>query len=215
MARRPELDEETGIPIIGPPWLRRKGATMYLAVLAYPATKDWKKRDKFMKAVRAWMLKAQPRRWVKSEDKLRPRDIRATMNRAFWRIDSRRLRAGEIALGLIGNATGQRNPGLLAMRRLLGGRLDGFFPRSVRQALGAVSAADTDRIANAMHHVWAESLPVLHLAMALPSGQIGRKLIIDPSWVAKSLHDAEFWRSFTHVFAIRHGCAAVQLLPSS
>ena len=198
---KPEAGEQTKIPVSGDLWQRAKGAAMYLAVLAYPAPEEWPKRDRFLKAAQAWILKSCPRGWAKHLRKWRPRDVKAVMNHAFWRIDSRREKAANIAKNLIVSAAWS-------------GQLESLLPSSIREAFGAHSAADTELVANAMHRVWAESLPILHLAAALPPDRTGRDLISDPSWVAESLGTAESWERFIRPFLTRHGCAAIHLLPS-
>jgi hypothetical protein len=183
------------------------GAAAYLAVLAYPAPDEWPKRDRFVKASKAWMLRGAiengcPKGRVKDlYRKMRPREIKSVMNHAFWRIDARRDRAADIATAIVTSIA-------------FGGRLRNLLPGTVRQALGAKSADDTDKIADSMHHVWAESLPVLHLSKALPGGRTGWSLISDPSWVADSLGRAEKFRRIFAPFLARNGCKAVRLLPS-
>ena len=205
-SREPEVGEQTAIAVSGELWQRQMGAAMYLAILAYPVLSD--RRDDFVKAVKGWMLKGAieagcPKGRVKDVyRKMRPREIKSVMNHAFWRIDARRDPAARIAKGIITS-------------RAFRGRLGNLLPRTVRQALGAKSAADTEVIANAMHRVWGESLRVLHLAAALPADRTGWSLISDPSWVADSLGMAE---KFLQIFApllARNGCKSVRLLPSS
>jgi len=232
--------------VAGPLWLRQMGAAAYLAVLAYPAPKEWANRNAFMEAVKGWMLKAQPKGWVKDVYwKMRPRGIRMAMDKGFWRIESRRLPAAEMLRVILvctlpfpgfkipgprtvnqaaewiagprrktrkihdeGAVTPwenetrcqpckDRGKNSLAMRMVDG------TPMCVSCFRGKdprVLKTNRNRLGNIKHRVWAETLSVIHLAMAIPGGPTWRNLIVDPSWVAKSLHNAEIYRRISAPF---------------
>ena len=243
--RKPEAGEQTKIPVSGDLWQRAKGAAMYLAIVAYPAPEEWPKRDRFLKAAQAWILKSCPRGWAKHLRKWRPRSIRMAMDKAFWRIESRRLPAAEMLRVILvctmpfpgfkiagprtvnqaaewiagprrktrkihdeGPVTPRENEtrcqpckdrgkNSLAMRMVDGTPMcvscfRGKDPRVLKM--------NRNRLGNIKHRVWAETLSVIHLAMAIPGGPTWRNLIVDPSWVAKSLHNAEIYRRISAPF---------------
>jgi hypothetical protein len=233
-----EIGEEILIPVAGSLRQRQLGAAEYLAVLAYPAEDEWCKRSEFMDAVNVWLLKKviQPS-WPRGRlpDKYRgyrPSKAKAVMDRGFWRIRSRRVKAA--IMGYARLMDGWRMaPMEIAGRRFFlraptsvkkdVARWKANLPCGVNKAAKWIAGPDRkvnkasscpDSIRNIKQRIWRESLHILHLAMALPDGRTMQDLILNPTWVATSLPQAEgfLWLLFAVLGLSRR--EPIRLLPS-
>ncbi len=247
------ISETTCIPASGP--LAYAGAIQYLAVLAYPSRTEWPKRDKFVKAMKSRLLlgavkSGYPKKQVKAEyrDEWRRkgglRKFCAAANRAFDRIGTRRLPAVQMLRWILFHGFQIKlqfdSPEGMRLKNLIlkigyNGLPDMDGKRfSLNKAAEYYNCADgwlrsAENITNIKHRVWAESLPVLHLAAAL-EGEIKRimenppdllhrpvldYLILHPSWVPRVLEQAEMLRLFVTPLLAERGYQAIQLLPLS
>ena len=236
----PHISETTLIPINEP--LARAGAIAYLAILAYPSRAEWRHRDNFVKAAKAWLFwravkRGYPKNLIKAEfvDKWRKKFGRtkadAAIDRAYNRIASRQLPAAAMFRWIkfhgfqiklqFNSSKGVRFKNLPLKLGYKG------IPDQEGKRLSVNKAAEhyggIDEIVNVKHRVWAESLPVLHLAMALeneirrfkdhPPDNLKRHpldyLILDPSWLPKALKQAEMIRLFTMPYLASHGHQAI------
>lgn len=194
------------------------GAVAYYAVLAYPIRSELQRRQDFFRAMAARQIKefAQlipgsrrdiPTYWTRFKNE----KIGGTMRRGWTRL-VRRIQAGVAGWCVVLN-----HKPFLFDEPLPTGQV-GFIlrgPNTVNQVMGAlvgnVPGDPKEAVANAVHRVWAESLPVLHLAMRNPvttkiveehvnggeksiSHQINKALFdstYEPTWLPDSLAQAE------------------------
>jgi hypothetical protein len=132
-------------------------AAIYLGWLAYPGDKA--RREEFIRAATAGVAKGlvrsgYPRKRVPHE--LLPyknEKILGVVNKGLYRIETRRLRAAWMAIGIIENTATEIT--------------------GVNTAAAAVAERFADKgknfeESNIIKRVWSESKPVLHLALALP-----------------------------------------------
>jgi len=180
-------------------------AIAYLAILAYPC--EWDKRDAFVKAAKAWLLK----KWMHKNGKrelidesyrtMKNQQIDGCLNRAFRRIARRRLPAAELADALVmnhcPNAAVYVNGRRVTARRWMEWRLSCQYGDST--------------LSNEFRRTWKETKPVLHLAMAYPRFVSKTEtafspfehpfaLMMNPSWVAKAIQLAEGMRQILPVY---------------
>jgi hypothetical protein len=207
--QKPELGEQTAVPVGGDLARAQMGAAMYLAVLAYPAHSEWPKRDQFIEAVKAGLLKEARRRGYPGKQiqkryrEFREKRINQILDRAYRRILRWRMPAGMAANWMLmdGARFGPAVlPGNIPVRAIIL-----HAPNSPRRAMQEIRKKVEQRdgahreedsaLANLHHRVWANSLPVLHLVMPiaqrLNSEDDPTKLIYDPSWVGGALRYAE------------------------
>lgn len=210
------VTETTHIPVKGDK--AHLGAIAYLAVLAYPERAEWPKRDKFVEAAKAWLCKQYMyrRERKRAATNILPKyrsfkweKIDGTLKQAFYRIEAWRLPAAMMADWVI--LEGKRvGPFVIRVRD---SDRKYFTPASLNRAAERVGEllASQRQLQHArrgkefgwertsvMHRVWASTKPVLHLALAFPSRK-GKKidpfrLVVDPSWLAQALVQAEATR---------------------
>jgi hypothetical protein len=196
----------------------RVGALKYYSVLAYPNRTEMAKRDSFFSALVARQLKE----FTEIDPKLRKEipgrfrsikneKIDGAMRRGFGRL-LRRIRAGTAGWCLVFNG----NP-MLFDAPMPEGRVGFIFqgPNTVNEVMrvlvGDAPGDPKEAVANAAHRIWAESLPVLHLAMRNPvtikivednvnkeknivSSEINQQLLnstYEAGWLAGTLTQAE------------------------
>ena len=199
----------------------RVGVIVYYAVLAYPDRNDTAKRRAFVEAMAARQIKVlsreigSRRNIPKFYTSYKNEKIQDTFRHGCIRL-ARRFGAGTIGwtIRLSGRHLAFDQSGTQGL--ILNG------PKTVNSAIRAYIGDrerrsidwDEHSVANAMHRVWAESLPVLHLVMTNPISiellqeqlNTGKKIapksvdrdifnsIIAPEWLAKSIADAESLR---------------------
>ena len=147
------------------------------------------------------------------------------MDRAFWRIQSRRLRAVGMLSGLVvdGWQIGSSkvllaDPGAMKEDIVNWDRARGL--NKVAEWI-AGPGCEIERIKcpnrtwNIKQRVWAESLPVLHLASVLPGQANGRALILNPVWVSEALRMAELLRKILAPLLRRSARVGIRVLSAS
>jgi GNAT superfamily N-acetyltransferase len=209
--QKPELGEQTAVPVGGDLAQAQMGAAMYLAVLAYPAHSEWPKRDEFIEAVKALLVKrarrrGYPRKLINHKyRRFKNEHIDGILNRAFRRISRRRLPAGQMAFWIICGAMSKRTNITL-------NKLSYWWATRVWPGFPDAEAADVKR------RVWRETLPVLHLVMVFPRGLIlngdGLGLILNPSCLPGALRTAQYWRHLLKPLQISVKDKIVSLSPS-
>ncbi len=222
------------------------GAALYIAFLAYPDLNGADKvaRHKFMEAVVAaymrWLVIERRNAdipdlaeklgihnrnvplWIR---RMKKRTIMARFGRAFRRIETRRLQAAKMAFGMLfapsafaRDKTGEplkAPPGPNVPPRLI---------RAVEWMQSSISTLNiTYEYHNTKRRVWRESLPVVHLAMALPTelllGKIEgargvARLVFNPSWVAKAVWRAMVSLTFLNNKHLLNDCRSINLIPT-
>jgi len=159
------------------PWGAWCGVALYYAILAYPHPSDRERRVKFAKALEAWRFKkcgAKRKAVPLFYRALKSEKVSDTMDMGFRRIALRRLSAAQIGhiLCLDGLPVPYENPrpggpvGVILRTNVktVGAAVNLYI--EYRQERGRHVEQDSAR-ANVEHRVWADSLPVLHLAIAL------------------------------------------------
>ncbi|PCJ72020.1 MAG: hypothetical protein COA62_05570 [Rhodobiaceae bacterium] len=200
--------------------LRESVLALY-AVIAYPERSDIPKRNNLVAAGKAWLTKAYIRNGG-DRSKTVPRfrqtpnqQIDGQLNMAFGRIYKRRIRAALIADQIIMREFGFGGDTLESARFTLvdpDGRGWRFSPTeqdpTQRATVTSVirdfshQLGGAENTSNTMHRVWAESLPILHLAMQLkvemskpyPGDGTRHKLLsllVNPDWISDALWEAE------------------------
>lgn len=194
----------------------RVGVLVYYAVLAYPNTIELARRRNFAFAMAALRIKTFSAE-IGSRKDIPPRytgfkneKIRSAKNLAWKRL-ARRVSAGVIGSLVCLSKTQPYEGATLKAPATLN--------EAIRQYLSNQHDRhiewDDSAVPNAKHRVWAESLPVLHLAMTNPitvriandlinqrlkhkSKDVERDLldsIEQPNWLPEALEDAEHLRS--------------------
>lgn len=216
----PNQGETTAIPTLGKD--AHLGAIAFLAVLAYPGRTDWEweQRDAFVQAAKVLLLKAAikkgyPRKGILPQYRsFKPEKMDGLLHKGFRRILHRRVPAGMAAgwLTLHGVAFG---PLRIPSKEILGGIPVGSMtiraPNNVSRAMRAIlrmlekrdgtSLEPESALANLHHRVWAETLPVLHLAsvVAYKVNELAaegkeKQLLFEPFWVPSAVFHAEALR---------------------
>jgi len=216
-AHRSPDAEDTYLPTMGP--IAKIGAAMYLAVLAYPDLnddKDRQKRDKFLEAVAHWMDGDYSGSWPSVE-------IKNVMALCFRRIRSRRFRAAQHAWTIHFWSTWTS----ASLRPFWKGEIPkvpsagdivGTRPKDIPWK----KWCSAEGRGNDMHRVWGQSLPVLHLTVAMLRNATEdhlsnlHNLIISPSWLSPALLESEYWRMTfgEHLEKSFDPTIAVRLLPA-
>lgn len=202
----------------------RVGVLLYYAVLAYPDARDSLKRRAFVEAMAARQVKELSRQIGSRENipkfytSFKNEKIQDAFRRGCTRL-ARRFSAGTIgwsirvaAQTLAYDVAAPDGPKFLL---LTGAKtLNSAIRAYVENKESRTIDWDDHSLANAKHRVWAESLPVLHLAMTNPivvkiiqeQLNTGKKIatkridtdifdsIIEPAWLADSLDEAESLR---------------------
>ena len=183
--------EIISIPVDPP--LQHLGAAAYLAVLAYPKSTQFSRRDELIEAFKAWMVK---------------RAIQAGQKRSIFRADLRATRWRDIdgefskASRLITSRRGvARN--IVLPRLIRGGLWDvpiGEKSATINRALTR-TFDNANGVKNAYRRVWSESKPVLHLAFGLENALSDHlssnktvalpDLLINPGWLSAAIENAE------------------------
>jgi hypothetical protein len=197
------------------------GVRSFLAVLAYPSRQEWTKRKQFVMALRA----LEYRRLATQDGARRdvPRAIRriknqqivGQLNRGFRKIGVR-LSAGSVAYGMVFSGKRIRYDAPASDGSV---GVEVHAPKSVTEALNELLKSKAENTAkpyfesgaalsNAMHRIWALSLPVLHLAVVLfqnvefckgkssaPLPDILLYLIVRHTWFGSALRFAETLRT--------------------
>jgi hypothetical protein len=199
----------------------RVGVFVYYAVLAYPKKDELAKRRALVDAMRVMRVKGFAHQ-IGGRKNIPPaytsfknEKIYGAMRRGAKRL-ARRFMAGTAAWSIVLNEQRFRFDAPLPngqVGRVLSGS------KSVNKAMSALvkqqgntrEFGDSEAVRNITQRVWAESLPVLHLAMHNPivvrtveeqvnSGVIAPRLelsralfgsIYEPEWLSKALGDAE------------------------
>lgn len=189
------------------------GAAGYLVVLAYPDPSEWNNRDEFIRAVKALLLqismkRGYPRKKVLPEyrpTRYRPKKMEGVLGKGFRRIYDRRLIAALIAVRTF-------PPFQFSIVRSLRGLVAG---QEQRHGWVEIKSA----LDNRYHRIWAESLPVLHLTIAVAAelqkqSENPMRLIYNHSWLVRSLKGAEQLVPFlqTHIPSF-HPERAICLIP--
>lgn len=203
----------------GPP----TSVLLYYAVLAYPGRDERQKRRPFFEAMAAMRFKEFAIQLGSREgipqyfSGFKKEKMFGGMNLGWKRVE-KRIHAGEMGWCICLNGRRFPYPAPTSDGKV-GLVLQG--PRTVNEALraffddqqsrpDAASVAVEPALANITHRIWAESLPVLHIAMAHPitikiveaqvnavrpkDGEVAQDLfnsIHEPAWLRKSLEDAE------------------------
>lgn len=192
------------------------GVLMYYAVLAYPNLAERLKRRELIQAMGAMRFREfaiQGASWKDIPVAFRrfKREKMLTRTNLGWKRIERRINAGVMGWCICLNGKQLRYPAPTPEGKI-GMVLQG--PRTVsevirtyidqRHASDGVHLAPEAAFANVAHRVWAESLPVLHLAMSNPvtikiiEAQINGDLIT-PQQIAKelfaSIHEPAWLRS--------------------
>jgi hypothetical protein len=218
----PSKAEVVSIPLQNP-WSALDGVLWYFAVLAYPSSSESDKREKFVKAMHAWRLKNYIRQGgnrlaVPPEDRrMKNEKIHGTFRLGLARID-KRLMAGSIGWSLYANGMSFRyaeptSRGTVGVELRGQGTITEALRRLIDQKeqetgvhYGGKYGDERPVLENARHHVWVESLPVLHLAIALhlrienfpPEYPLWSRLLLllySPDWLPDALICAEGFRS--------------------
>ena len=202
------------------------GVLWYYAALAYPKRDERQKRRKFVEAMMAMRFKefavqfGSRKKIPRYFSRFKREKMLGGMNLGSKRIE-RRIRAGVMGWCICLNEKSYPYSAPTPDGKL-GVVLHG--PNTVKAVIRAyvesrhagpnpVFVALESALANAAHRIWAESLPVLHIAMANPitikiveaqannapldDGQVARDLfdsIHKPVWLRNSLEDAEVLR---------------------
>ena len=155
------------------------GVMTYLAVLAYPD--DWDKRDRFTELFKAWLTidctGARPA----------PIPNASLLGNGLFRIRVRRIYAAEIAHMVMSDSSEKKLSVAAALRH--------FATIHKREDESFI-----------LRHIWGESKPVLHLALALKPVIEERRmytngtnlqkpiLVYDTDWLPYAIRQAENWR---------------------
>lgn len=196
MPNKPEI---TAIPTEGK--AAHLGAIGYLAVLAYPNRSEWRMRDQFVEACKALLLGIAIKRGLPPSEvyprfrKLRDREIHSRVQHGSDRIYDRRLVAAVLAGRMMLDL---KRP--MRISRLVQS-LVGMPPSSVKMDLKS-------QVDNRLHRLWAESLPVLHLALVVArrlqeNSDNLMRLVYQPAWVSPAIENAELLRKELHRFLPR------------
>jgi hypothetical protein len=209
------------------------GASVFLAVIAYPERSEWPKRKEFVTAARAFGLKdyiahgGNRKMILPKFRRLKNEKIAGILSKAVRRMAAR-LSAASMAMCMI--LDGAKIP----FEESLPGKPVGVVLRGPNSVFKAANALLRDReahqgvylephsgAANILHRRWVSSLPVLHLALALPvhkfavatlkqAGASGalRELSVElallwiykPDWLGQALAYAEKMR---HMLPVR------------
>jgi hypothetical protein len=203
------------------------GVLLYYAILAYPNRSDRQKRREFVEALAAMRFKEFAVQGASRKDippyyrSFKREKMLSRMNLGWKRVD-RRIHAGIMGWciylnekqycyptptpdGKVGIVLRGPNTVNKAVRAFVASRQGGSDP---------VHLALEPALANVAHRVWAESLPVLHIAMENPitikiveaqvrtgppsAKQIAKDLfdsIHEPCWLREALEDAENLKS--------------------
>ena len=195
------------------------GAMSYVAILAYPGRQEWPLRAAFFDASRAWYLKRAIKRGYPRKNVLRSytsvtnKKIDQTLFKGFSRIQKRRVPAAMAANAIIldGVSFGPFNfpiegvPGGIPV-----GGMTINSPNNVNRAMryimrmiekrDGISRDEKSLLDNIYHRVWADTLPVLHLAMPVAErmNELFKeeneiRLFSDPSWLPLAIFYAEFY----------------------
>lgn len=202
----------------------------YYAILAYPKYEDWQKRKNFVEALvvmrcKEFAVEIRSRKFIPLRLRRFKREKMLSRCNMGWKHIERRVAAGQIGWCLCLN--GRRHPyDAPTEDGKLGVVLNGptTVMESVRSYLASGQIApdathleERSASANASHRIWAESLPVLHLAMAHPvvlkiiEGQVNSSVpqadaiaksffdsIHDPGWLRDALDGAEYlWQNLS------------------
>jgi hypothetical protein len=207
----------------GPP----SGVLLYYAVLAYPRIEESRKRREFVESLAAMRFREFLVNGAKREDipihfRRYKREKMLSRNTLGWKRVERRIQAGIMGWCIFLN---EKHHSYATPTP--DGKVGVVFrgPNTVNDCVRAFvasrqSGADQVHLelesahANVTHRIWAESLPVLHIAMenpvtikiveeqvktGLPTGQqIARDIfdsVHDPSWLRQAIEDAENLKS--------------------
>lgn len=220
------LAETTTLPTTGAD--AHLGAMGFLAALAYP--QDISKRNQFVEAAKAnltkiYIARGMPRAVAKPQfRRYVNRTIKNKIRRCQHRIETRRLPAAMMARWIL-----LHHPPLV---RVVDPENPAWKPTTVNAAVTrmAILLRHADprhlepvaELANLSHLVWAESKPVLHLALALYEAiqTQGRDrgplfdLVVDPGWLAPTLARAEALRRTLAYIPKLRSPAPICLLPT-
>ena len=199
------------------------GVLWYYAALAYPTSSEWPKRRKFVEAMMAMRFKELAVQ-TGSRKRIPPYFRRFKREKMLcgislgWKRVARRIDAAVMGWCICLNGKQHPYP-VPTPDGKLGVILHG--PNTVKTAVRAyvesrqmapdpVFVAIEPALANVSHRVWAETLPVLHVAMSNPTtvkiieaqannvplakGQVAKDLfdsIHEPAWLRKAIEDAE------------------------
>jgi hypothetical protein len=176
----------------------RTGVLMYYAVLAYPRASELQKRGRFVEAGKAMLFKGDiarggDRKLVEPYyRKFKNEKIYGITKMGFQRIESR-LSAATVAASMYRDSA--PNTVTRGIKALLA-------DKALR--IGQPSYEPAEAVSNAMHRIWAASIPVLHLALSLLeavsyTGHQHRvalySLIYSTEWLNPALLRAERHRS--------------------
>jgi hypothetical protein len=212
-APKPELIHY--LPVDG--LIARTGVLMYYAVLAYPRSLELQKRELFVEAGKAMLFKGDVARGFDRKlvepyyRKFKNEKIYGTTKKGFQRIEFR-LSAASMAAWMYRDGVQERVDS--PMPRGPDGIIESA-PNTVTRGVKALLKDKALRIgkpyyepeaavSNAMHRIWAASLPVLHLAMSLLEAVSYTRLqhrvalyhlIYSTGWLNPALLRAERYRS--------------------
>lgn len=203
----PHVIERTVIPTSG--CEAHLGAAAYLAVLAYPSKGEWDKRTAFVEAWKACLLKKYANNFpIRSHKrytiyakyrKLPNQKINNVINNGVNRIATRRFTADRICREQIYLSPSAIRTMAQALGMVFGARhADVRHPKgNIRAVQGREAARHGGDArfptAREKSRIWAESKPVLHLAMALTEECLRRDgfdpfgLVNSPDWVGPAI----------------------------
>jgi hypothetical protein len=194
------------------------GVLMYYAVLAYPKREEQPKRRSFLQALaamrfREFAIQGACRKDIPAAFRRYKREKVLTRTNLGWKRIERRIQAGVMGWCICLNGKHLRYSAptpdgklglILQGPRTVSAVIRAFIEN--RHAADGVHLAFGPAFANVSHRIWAESLPVLHLAMSNPvtirivEAQINKDLITptlialdffaslhEPAWLYNSL----------------------------
>lgn len=187
-------------------------AAAYLAIIAYPSESEISKRDKFVEAAKAHILKLALRRgWMRREDNCWPdrsswtnKKIDDVINSGWRRIRARRIPAAELFMVEYFRLN---NSPVGVVRQWM------RTAKIINRIDDEAESADK----NVMHRVRKESMPVLHMAVGLlnvlPPGKVGAyRLLSNTAWVSGLRIHADAWKKAI-IKQPRYRMACAQRLP--
>lgn len=198
------------------------GVLLYYAVLAYPDSSDWHKRRAFVDSMvsmrfREFVVQGARRREIPPDFRIKREKMLCGISLGGKRVE-RRISAGVMGWCICLNERSYRYDvptpdgkiGLVLKGPKTVKEVIRAYLANRRSSLDPVNLEEQSAMANIAHRVWAESFPVLHIAMANPitvkivedqvnavrptGEQIARDLfdsIHQPTWLRKALEDAE------------------------
>jgi hypothetical protein len=165
----------------------------YLAVLAFPQNRE--RQRKFIDAAHSYIYKslATPRMQIPADwRKIRPRDATRMLSWAFRKIGKDRWCAVYYAYTRIRERHRADWKDDFRDTHIPGSRT--FATDRFIELLDNEDIEIPEDVKLFSWRMWKESMPVLHLALAIPLGRTNDQLLFDPAWAKTALEEAELIR---------------------